>query len=293
MRSRRAARVLTALLFSAAACLAAAPTGPTLILGDSHGRNSDNPLAQFMYFVPLISPEPVFVITNAGNTQCARVTSSVCKASDGAFLATCDFDFIGAGFQRDILDIADLIHRHEQELKRGGSLKRQLASISVEGDGSGSVEVEGAVTNGVYSVHQVRMRFNCDGKPSPVTIGLQDITCRNDRICVEKEIIARVNTLTFQSGGAPRMEVTLASVMKQKHARETLWRDFIGDMKGMLVNPFLPPFPIAAAGRQAMLDFGQALASGSATFTFPLAAGLENAPAARSASPNAAMARAN
>src|SRR5882762_6587535 len=53
--------------------LAAGPTGPTLQFDYGHGEPHDNPITRFMYFVPLISPAPVSVFTNAGNTQCARV----------------------------------------------------------------------------------------------------------------------------------------------------------------------------------------------------------------------------
>jgi hypothetical protein len=37
------------------------------------------------------------------------------------------------------------------------------------------------------------------------------------------------------------------------------------------VNLFIPPLTVEAVGHQAMLDFGQALASGARTFTFPCA----------------------
>jgi hypothetical protein len=45
--------------FAARGGLAAALTGPTLHLDYGHGQALHNPVSQFMYFVPLISPEPV------------------------------------------------------------------------------------------------------------------------------------------------------------------------------------------------------------------------------------------
>ena len=52
--------------------LAAAPTGPTLHLDYGQGRPLENPASQFMYFVPLISPDPISVSTNAGNALTIR-----------------------------------------------------------------------------------------------------------------------------------------------------------------------------------------------------------------------------
>src|ERR1700744_4117704 len=54
--------------------LHAGPVGPTLRLDYGRGEPIKNATTKFMYFVPLISPEPVSVFTNAGNTHCTRVT---------------------------------------------------------------------------------------------------------------------------------------------------------------------------------------------------------------------------
>ena len=75
--------------------LAAAPTGPTLQMDYGRGQPLENPAARFMYFVPLISPEPVAVFTSAGNTQSARVISSSCHLAGATFQATCEFVFGG------------------------------------------------------------------------------------------------------------------------------------------------------------------------------------------------------
>ena len=69
------------------------------------------------------------------------------------------------------------------------------------------------------------------------------------------------------------MEVTVASV-KKKSAGNSLWQNFKGSVVGLAVNLLIPPVPVEAVGHGAMLDFGRALASGAATFTFPRATNL-------------------
>ena len=269
------------LFFFTAARLLAAPTGPTLQLDYGRGHGQTSPVSDFMYFVPLISRDPVLAIINPENTQRVKVSSSRCKISGGTFQATCEFEFTGEGRQENILDHTDLIRRHEHLLETGGSLTRQLSAINVEGAGSGSVEIEGAVTNGIRQVNTVRLHFNGHGKPTPVFIKLEDLTGTNGNIHVSNELIARVNTLTFRrTTGRPKMEVTLASV-KAKDAADNAWQDFMGGVKGIVANQFLPPIVIEAAGHQAMLDFGAALVAEKPTFTFPFAARLKTAPAGK------------
>jgi hypothetical protein len=66
------------------------------------------------------------------------------------------------------------------------------------------------------------------------------------------------------------MEVSVSSV-KKKGAGDGFWQNFKGSVVGMAVNLFIPPLTVEGVGHQAMLDFGQALASGAKTFTFPCA----------------------
>src|SRR4051812_27350461 len=47
--------------------------GPTLRLDYGKTDAPANPISVFMYFVPLISPEPVSITENPGNTQSAKV----------------------------------------------------------------------------------------------------------------------------------------------------------------------------------------------------------------------------
>ena len=263
-----------ALLFTTVT-FAAAPTGPTLRLDYGHGEPRDNSISQFMYFVPLISAEPVSVITNAGNTQCARVLSLVCRTNGPTFTATCEFTFTGNGSQQNVFDHSRKIKQREKELQAGEALKHQLSSINVAGAGSGSVEIEGTFTNGQRFVTLVQLRFNRAGQPSPVTINLEDIAYHDGEVQAQNEMVARVNALTFRrTAGTPKMEVTLAS-LKRKDAGAGRWQNFVGSLKGVTVNLFLPPLKVEPEGQQAMLDFGLALATEKTSFTFAAATRLK------------------
>jgi len=267
--------VMLALFLFASARIDAAPVGPTLQLDYGRGAAQSNLISKFMYFVPLISPEPVSVVTNQGNTQGARVLSFSCRTNGTTFLATCEFEFTGTGFQQNIFDHTAKIQQQAKKLQAGGTLAHQLDSINVEGSGNGSVEITGSLTNGQRIVTEVRLRFDSRAHASPVTVGLVDICWRNGKVQSENALSARVNTLVFrQKTGAPKMEVTLASV-KRQDAGDNLWQNFIGDLKGAAANLFLPPLAIEAGGQQAMLDFGLALALEKPTFTFPHATRLK------------------
>jgi hypothetical protein len=231
-------------------------------------------MASFMYFVPLISPEPVSSITSPGSAQAGRVLSAKRKNTPHSFVVTCEFEFTGNGSQQSIFDLGPIIRRLERQLKEGGSTGRRLSSITVEGQGSGTVEVEGTISNNVEIVTEVRLRFNAHGKTSPVCIGLCEIRYREGEFRRLNEIVARVNTLTFRrKPGPPNMEVGVASV-KNKGAGNGLWQNLKGTIKGLAVNLLIDPLRVQAVGHQAMLDFGSALALGSSTFTFPHATNL-------------------
>jgi hypothetical protein len=280
----RPVKIMTRLLavlaffFFTTSPLLAAPTGPTLHFDYGNGKPLENPLNKFMYFVPLISPDPISVSTDAGNTQCARVVSSYCRTNGASFHAACEFEFIGAGLQRNVFDHADCIRQHEKELHAGKPLLYQLDAINVQGSGNGSVEVEGTLTNGQPIVTEVQLRFNSHDRTSPVSICLHDIVFRHGAIHLENEIVARVNMLTFcHKSGTPKMEVTLASV-KPEDASDSLWQNFVGRVRGVVANLLVPPLTVPADGHQAMMDFGLALAMKKATFTFPCATRLKASP---------------
>jgi hypothetical protein len=227
-----------------------------------------------MYFVPLISPEPVSSSTSPGSTQAARVLSAKRKDTGHSFAVTCEFEFTGNGSQQSIVDLAPNIRRHDGELRAGGSTGRLLSSITVNGSGRGTVEVEGTINNNVETVSKVRLRFNAHGKTSPASIGLCEIRYHEGEFRRLNEIVARVNTLTFRRGpGPPKMEVTVASV-KNKAAGDGLWQNFTGSVKGLAANLLIDPLTVEAIGHRAMLDFGGALVSHAASFTFPRATNL-------------------
>jgi len=251
--------------------LLAAPTGPTLHFDYGNGQPLENPLVKFMYFVPLISPDPIAVSTNAGNTQCARVISSHCQTNGSAFHATCEFEVLGEGLQQNIFDHTSAIQKHDQQLKAGQPMLHQLDAINVLGSGSGSVEVEGTLANGQLSATEVRLQFNRHDHISPVIIHLHDIAYRRGGIQRENEIVARVNMLVFcWKAGGPKMEITLASV-KPEAAGDSVWQNFVGSVRGLVANLIIRPLSVPADGYQAMLNFGVALALEKASFTFPFA----------------------
>jgi hypothetical protein len=276
-------RLLLVLLLLAAmggpASRAADTNGPTIHLCYGTEEAAASPVADFMYFVPLISPEPVTRLTSPGSTQSVRIISSKRRVSGHSFTTTCEIELAGDGWQQNVFDLAPAIHRQERQLQNGGSLKRRLKSIDVQGAGAFTVEVEGAVSNDVATVSQVRLRFNSHGHVSPVWIDLCDIRRIKDDFGPTNEIMARVNTLTFRrKPGPPTMEVSVASV-KHKGSGDGFWQNLKGGLTGAAVNMFIAPLKVEAAGHQAMLDFGQALVSGAPTFTFPRARNLRAKPA--------------
>jgi len=276
--ARTFARLLAVplVLCFAAERLTAALTGPTLQFHAVGGQPAENPLATFMYFVPLISPDPIAVSTNAGNTQRARVTSSACQTNGLSFRATCKFEIIGQGLQRNVFDHAEFVRQHDQDLKAGKPLLCQLDAINIQGAGSGTVEVEGELTNGRPVVHEVRLRFNNQGHASPVTVTLHDIVYDHGAVHLQNEIVARVNVLVFrEKSGAPRMEISLDSV-KPEAAGDSLWQNCVGRLRGVVANFLIPPLSVPADGHRAMMDFGLALALQQPAFTFPLAVRLRD-----------------
>lgn len=259
------------------ATMAHSDSGPTLRLIYGQGETPGVPINEFMYFVPLISPEPVTINQTAGNTQRAHITSVARQFSEEDFSVVCKFEFSGEGRQENVFDHSKLIRRKERQLKEGNSLKRQLGSISVEGAGSGKLEVKGTIANGVPTVSEVRLRFNANGQPSPISIGIHDIQYQSGQYQRTNEMVARVNTLMFRrEPGRPKMHVTVAS-LKQKNAGTGFWQNAVGAVKGMAVNLIIKPIDAEKVGHTAMLDFGLALAEENPTFTFPKAHNLMTA----------------
>jgi hypothetical protein len=255
--------------------LVSEPAGPTLHLNYGRGESLGNPVAEFMYFVPLISLEPVSVVKSPGNMQRVRMLSARRSFTSGSFLVACEFEFAGEGNQQDVFDHTDKIRQHERELEAGGSLDHQLGFISIEGAGSVGIEVEGTMTGRVPTVTEVRLRFNGRGRPSPVAIGLYDILYLDGAFRLRNESVARVNTLIFRNKpGPPKMDITVASV-KRKNAGDGFWQNLVGGLKATTANLFLKPIAVESAGNEAMLNFGLALVSEAPAFAFPRAQNLK------------------
>jgi hypothetical protein len=254
---------------------AASPDGPTLQLPNGQVSESSNSMASFMYFIPLISPEPLSIVTGPGSTQWARVTEVTRHVSGGSFTVECEVAFLGVGWQKSVIDLSHESNRHQQELKEGGTLVRQLKSIAVEGAGAVTMEVKGTVNGADWIVTEVRLRFNAHGQASPVSIELCDIKYFDGDFQQVNALVAKVNSLTFRrQTGIPKMEVTVASI-KDKRAGDNLWQNLKGAVEGEAANLFLPPLPVEQLGNRAMLDFGLAVFSGAPTFTFPRAKNLK------------------
>jgi hypothetical protein len=257
--------------------LVSKPAGPTLHLNYGRGESPGNPVAEFMYFVPLISLEPVSVVKSPGNTQRVRMLPARRSFTSKSFLVACEFEFAGEGDQQNVFDHTDKVRQHDRELKAGGSLDHQLGFISIEGAGSVGIEVEGTMAGHVPTVTEVRLRFNGRGRPSPVAIGLYDIQYLDGAFRLRNESVARVNTLIFRNKpGPPKMDITVASV-KRKAAGDGFWQNLVGGLKATTANLFLKPIAVEPAGNEAMLNFGLALVSESPAFAFPRARNLKTA----------------
>jgi len=249
--------------------------GPTIHLGYGAEQAAPNPVADFMYFVPLISTQPVSSLTSPGSTQSVRVLSTKRHLSSHSFALTCEAEVTGDGWQRSVVDLTSAMRQHESQLQNGGCVADQLKSIDVQGAGEITMEVEGAINHGVATVREVRLRFNAHGHASPIWIDLCELRRLNGEAVAANEIVARVNTLTFRrQPGPPTMEVSVASI-KHKDAGNGFWQNLKGRLAGAAANMFLDPLTVEAAGHQAMLDFGMALVSDSPTFTFPRARNLQ------------------
>lgn len=271
-RDSRAALALTAV--KAASPAIGNPTGPTLALQADPKGLRGIPIAEFMYFVPLISPDPVAVTESPGNAQRTRILGITRQFKPASFQVAGIFEITGQGFQKNTFDPAHQIRQHARKLQQGGVLERQLDTIVVSGAGRGRIEVEGVLSNQVPVVTQVRLRFN-DDRPSPVTIGLRDIRFVDGAVRFDNSLVARVNTLTFRrTPGRPKMDVSLASV-KRADAGNRAWQNFIGGMKGAVANLLLKPINVDPLGHTTMLDFGGALVTDKPSFTFPKAKNLK------------------
>jgi hypothetical protein len=249
--------------------------GPTLQLSPSSGTSVGNPIADLMYFVALISPEPVSMVQNPGNAQRTRLISAKRRSTGNTFLVSCEFEVIGSGYQRNVFDHSEKIRQNERKLKEGAILDHQLGSINVEGSGTFNIEVEGVSVDGAPNVNSVRLHFDARGRPSPVTIDLHDLHYVRGVVQHFNETLAQVTSLTFRrQSGLAKMDISVASV-RRKDAGDSTWESLKSKVKATAVNLIMDPIVVDPAGHEAMLQFGLALVSNAPAFTFPRAAHLK------------------
>ncbi|ARN56150.1 hypothetical protein STSP1_01713 [Sedimentisphaera salicampi] len=245
------------------------PAGPTLKMSYSN-KPIDNPIASFMYFVPLISPTPVDNISSAGNEQQVDIISREIKKNSNSFHVTSGFEISGSGFHMNTFEPSEMIAENSDGLKKGKNLEKILDYIKLEGNGFGTIEAKGRITGTGPAVTEVNLRFNNRGKKSPVTIGLYDVVPEGGKYKYQNrknEIVARVNTLSFEkTDKTPKMGITIASVSEKNKSA-----GLFGWIKGAIANLFIKPLKITKLGNNTMLDFGETLLHKEPAFTFPKA----------------------
>jgi len=244
--------------------------GPTMIMSYSKEKFIKNPIASFMYFVPLIAPTFVDNISSVNNQQQVSIISHKIKVRSKSFLVTCEFEILGSGFHMNTFDPSGMIAAHTDELKKGETLTNMLDYIKFDGDGYGIIEVKGRITGFTKIVTEVNMRFNARGHKSPVTIGLYDVKPKDGDYKYENrsnEIVARVNTLAFKkTEKTPKMGIKVASISDTAESE-----GFFSGLKGFIANMFITPPKVTKFGNATMLEFGDALFQKKPAFTFPKA----------------------
>jgi hypothetical protein len=243
--------------------------GPTLAFDYGRPEVKGNRIGDFMYFVPLISPEPVAMVESTNNQQRARVLPVETRQEGNSFSSTCEFVIAGNGIQENIFDLSGIFRRNQKKLAEGGVVEKQLQYIKISGPGHGAIEIEGTMSNRVPVVNLVRLRFEGFGQPSPVSIGLEDMRSVDGKVRHDNQLVAQVESLTFKrAAGPPKMEVSVGSV-KHKDAGNGLWQKFVGNVTGVAANMLIKPLTVEAIGHQSILNFGLALATQQPGFTFP------------------------
>jgi len=246
-------------------------SGPTIHFKDDSGEVPVNPISSLMYFVKLISPEPVSMSESVGNTQQCRILAVDRRVESGKFTTRCQFEIIGEGTQQNLFDQTVAIRRNQDRLAEGGTLDLQLGFIKIKGAGQGDILVEGVMSDGRPIADRLSMLFNARGRRIPVTIGINDIRDIEGKPHAVNEVVIQVNSLDFRrQEGRPDMHVILASI-KSSEADNGLLSNLMGKVRGAVANMFIPPVPIRAVGNDAMLDFAQAIVDGHSHFTFPTA----------------------
>lgn len=244
--------------------------GPTMIMSYCKKKFVKNPIASFMYFIPLIAPTLVDNISSVNNDQQVGIISYEKTVISKSFNVICEFEILGSGFHMNTFDPAGMIAAHTDNLKNEETLTDMLDYIKFDGEGFGIIEVKGEITGSKTTVTVVRLNFTAGGHQSPVTIGLYDLKPEDGQYKYENrsnEVVARVNTLAFsKTEQTPSMGIEIASIAKKNEPA-----GFFGRIKGMIANLFIDPPKIDKLGNTTILEFGNALLQKSTTFTFPKA----------------------
>jgi len=248
--------------------------GPTVYLFGKDGEFPDNKLADFMYFVPLISPVLVSAVTSQNNTQGGHLLSYESDQSKDSFNVACEFRMKGEGSYLNEFDSDAMI---EWNMKSAGGktvLKNILNYIKFEGEGYGRIEARGTIAGSKMTVEDVDVHFDARGAESPVTIGLYDtdISKKSGGSYIRYNYkVARITTLSFErSEGAPKLGIKIAAVGSSEGTLG-VW----AHIKGFFGNFFIDPIEIDRLGNDTMLEFGLGLYNKEAKFTFPKAKNLK------------------
>lgn len=248
--------------------------GPTVFLFNKSGGYPDNTLADFMYFVPLISPVPVSASTSENNAQGGHLLSYESDTNSDSFYVACDFRMEGDGFYINTFDKDAMV---EWNIKSAGNkkvLKHILDYIKFEGKGYGRIEARGTIKGSKKTVEKVEVRFDARDAESPVTVGLYDVDVtkkKDGHYTRYNKKVARITTLKFErTDRAPKMDLNVSAVGKDEDSLGT-W----AHITGFFGNFFIEPIEIAPIGNNTMLEFGLSLYNKQATFTFPKAQNLK------------------
>lgn len=235
--------------------------------------NRVNPLNEFMYFVPLISPVEVTNQMSENNKQIGYALSYQRNTGAESFTVSCQFRMEGQGTNINDFDKQAMIARNSRDVKDGRPIRNILDYIKFSGEGTGRIDVYGTIANGVKTVNRVEVHFNVGGTKSPVYAGLYSVKCVDGKYLYENRFgikVARVNTLVFtNTADVPRMEIKVDSV-----ASDEASMGFMGSVVGMIANMLIQPLEIAKVGNDQMLRLGLALSNCEETFTFPKAQNL-------------------
>lgn len=249
--------------------------GPTVYLCCKDKNGKTNPLKDFMYFVPLISPVNVTNEQTPGNSQVGYVTKCSKDTKGNTFTTTCEFRMEGQGTNTNDFDKKGMIDRNVKDVKKGKPLKNILDYIKFNGEGYGRFDVKGEIINGQKVVTSIDVHFNEHGEKSPVYVGLYSVKPKDGQYLYENKFdikVARVNILSFEkTDGVPKMGIKIDSVGKSEKEM-----GLFGGVVGSIANLIIQPLEITKIGNDEMLKLGLAVTEDQPTFTFPKAENLIN-----------------